>query len=758
MTQPVYLDYYKLYAQLVGVWTDITAYLIRDIDGEWGMGGNGPLDLLARTGTMDIVLNNDGANLIPEMPGALTGWKKGIGVKLVLYFEGVPYVRFKGTVKSIKPGNGLFGHLRVNVHVTDWLEYAAEHPVVNPGVLANQRGDDVIQTALGLMPIQPAATELDTGMSVFPTTFDTVTSHTKTYAEFGKVAFSEPGAVYLRKDKFNGETLVFEAANHRGGWKPLSQIEKAKADSGFLQKEDDGYLLKEDGGRIILNQAEEFFADNNMMSAETEYGERVINLFNISANPRRIDASAQVLFKLDAPVAISGGQTIVLKGTYADPAGGLPINGQNMITPATPGDYLANTMFDSSGADLSADLIVTPSYGGEGFRHLVKNNSLYKGWITKFNYRGYGIYRYNPISHAEEDANSIAEFSTQSESMDQKYQNALLHGRVYAATVVEEERSARMILNKVTFIANRSNTLMMAFLNGDIGLYFRCANDEKGIDDLYYVQGVRFKIKPGGYIMFTWNVKKMVSLILGLSQIAVEFGGYPTTDAVNFGHIPAVSNLQTRTVSAWVNTDSASAAQSILSIFGDSAGFRFYLNGTNSIPGQQSVSFRSKVSGNTGQWIANDVFAMNQWTHLVITYDVSVDIESAPLLYVNSALEGWDTNSPGAGTFQDESGVELIVGNENNASHAYDRTFNGTIKDVRVYNRILSATEVAILYNGGTPDASVMVDGLVFQAFTVRTKDLPLFVDQPLTDSMKLLDNIQRVVGTPHGAPVGRNP
>src|SRR3990172_4129372 len=304
MVQPVYLDSVKIYAQLAGVWTDMTVYLIRDVDAEWGMNGNGPLDLLAGTGTMDLSLDNQGANLIPGMPGALAGWEKGVGLRLVLTFEGAEYVRFKGTVEKIKPGNGLYGHLRVGVHVVDWLEYAAKHPVVNPGVLTNQRGDDVVRTVLGLMPIQPAATELDVGVSVFGTTFDTVTSHTKSYAEFGKVVFSEPGYIYLRKDRLYGETLVYESAHHRSGLRPLSVIEKAGAGSGFLLKEDGGYLLKEDGGKIILNETEEFFADNNMMNVETEYGERVINRFTVYANPRRVDASPQVLFQLDEPIFI----------------------------------------------------------------------------------------------------------------------------------------------------------------------------------------------------------------------------------------------------------------------------------------------------------------------------------------------------------------------------------------------------------------------------------------------------------------------
>jgi hypothetical protein len=756
MTQPVYADLYKVYADLASVWTDITQYVIRDIDAEWGMNGNGPLDLLAETGTMDLTLDNQGANLIPDMPGALANWKKGVGIKLVITFEGQDYVRFKGVVESIKPGNGLYGHLRVMVHVVDWLEYAAKHPIVNPGVLTNQRGDDVIRTVLGLMPIQPAALDLEAGISVFGTTFDTVTSHTKAYAEFGKIVFSETGYIYLKKDRLNGETLVFESAHHRSGLNPISVIEKSKANSGFLLKEDGGFLLKEDGFKIILNQTEEFLADNTMMAVEAEYGERVINYFTVYANPRRVDASPQVLFQLDEPVFIGSGQTIQFKGSYADPAGGLPINGQNMITPVITTDYLMNTASDGSGTDISSDLVVTPNYGTEGFNHTLKNNSTSTGWITKFNARGYGIYNYNPLEHAESDGDSIAELGTLPESMDQKYQTSLVQGSIYAATTVEEERTPRMILNKAIFNANSSNQRMMAFLNGDVGFLFRCMNDVKGIDDLYYVQGVQFKIKPGGFIMFTWNVKNICSLLLGFSQIAVEFAGGSATDGVNYGYVPHLSNLRQRTISAWIYMDTDVPDTTYYGLVSYGVNYLFSVKQNRKLQIYQVHTGGGAVFG-IWQTPTNSL-PLSAWTHVLVTHDTSSDVSADPIVYINGTSQTLNESSTPAGTIGDETGLEFVLGNVHSQNNDFSEAFDGKIKDVRIYNRVLSAGEVTTLYNGGTPSATLVTDGMVFQAFCVRTKDLAAFVDDTLTASMKLLDNVHRVVGTPHGAPVGRNP
>jgi hypothetical protein len=312
-----------------------------------------------------------------------------------------------------------------------------------------------------------------------------------------------------------------------------------------------------------------------------------------------------------------------------------------------------------------------------------------------------------------------------------------------------------MILKAVNFNANSSGALMMAFLHGDVGFYFQCANDKKGIDDLYYVQGVRFKIKPGGSIMFKWNVKKICSLLLGLSQVTVEFGGIGTTDGVNIGYLPHATDLPERTYSAWVWRDSLDTPNTAAMIFGhltDLAGVGIYV-GTNNT----KLNVQIKCTGGQGVWETATTLlpADSAWHHIVVTINANT---VTPIAYVDGVARTLTEVTVHAGTVQPESGVPLIIGNELTATIPQNLPFNGRIKDARVYNRILSAAEVTTLYNGGTPDETLVTDGMVFQAFCVRTKDLASFVDATLTASMKLLDNIQRAVGTPHGAPVGRTP
>jgi len=757
MNQPVYPDYYIVWAFIGGAWVDITGYIIGDITGSWGIDGNGPLDRLARTGTMDILIDNESLQFIPGYAGAMSGWKKGVPVMLEITFEGEPYIRFKGNIESIKPQPGVYGYLRVPVTVTDWLDLSARHPIVNPGVLTNQRGDAVLRTVLNLMPFQPAATDLDTGANVFPTTFDTVTSKTKAYSEFGKVVFSEVGYVYLRKDKANGETLAFEASTSRNGLRTLTPFPLAASESGFLLKEDGGKLLKEDGGRLLLNQAGTFFADNSMSRIETEYGERVLNYFTVFANPRRLDTSAQILFKLDTPIPIgSSGQAIKIKGSYADPAGGLPVNGQNMITPAATTDYLMNTQADGLGTNITNDLVlVSTPYGTEGFTHTLKNNNVNPGWITKYNTRGTGIYKYNPIEHAAKDDDSIAEFGYQTETMDQPYQTSLAAGSVFAEASVEADRKPRTVLNKVHFIANRSPQLMMAFLNGDCGHLIRVKETQRGIDGYYYIQGIdKFTIKPGGFIMCSWIVKEFLSLLFGLSMIAVEFGQYPAKDAIDFGILPSVysdSTPETISFSAWIYGESPISGV-IMGFSANGGGINFSLNANGGL-----TVYHNIFNTQPGQWTTTtQPVSAGAWYHVVMTFDIS-STANEPTFYVNgSALTTVNAGFTPAGTKFPKGGVPLIIGNWKTSTEDYNLVFHGKMKDVRIFHKILSASEVTTLYNGGTPDQSIGTDGMVFQAFCVRTDELADFEDLSLKGSDKLLDNMYGAVGTPNGNPIGR--
>jgi hypothetical protein len=138
--------------------------------------------------------------------------------------------------------------------------------------------------------------------------------------------------------------------------------------------------------------------------------------------------------------------------------------------------------------------------------------------------------------------------------------------------------------------------------------------------------------------------------------------------------------------------------------------------------------------------------------HFVITYDGSKNT-SDPIFYINgSSISVTRASLPGSVDVGD-AGNALAIGN-NGSNFGFN--FDGKMFDVRIYNRLLTAAEVTTIYNAGAPSATVgSTDGLVFQAFAVRTGDVADYVGDVLTEDMKLRDNVFGYVGIPYNSPVG---
>jgi len=449
-----------------GPWIDITNKVIENIDGYWGLADEKPTTLMADTGEMSLLLNNEDGQFVPGVTGAIPGWDKGTHIRLVFYNDFERYTRFRGVISELDPDAGLFGGDKVGVVVVDWLDYAATHPLLSPAIASDKRSDEMATTIVADMPIAPLNTDFEEGVTTFDTAFDTLKEKTTAYSELSKITLSEFGPCYLRKDPVYGETLVLENEHTRNGLRTA-----------------------------------DFTLDNSMKDIELVYGENVVNRAVLEVFPRYIDANISVLWELGSPIVINAGETITIEGYYTDPEGGAPAVGANMINPEMTTDYLMNDDKDGGGADRSANLIVTPSFY-PAYASLELTNG-YTGpcWITMCQVRGYRVYKYNKLVRSLGDSDSADEYGYKELRIKQKYQQDLFQGTQKIAYILDWERKPRLVPKSVTFIANRSADLMDAWLNGDVGKVVRVKKDDYDIDVLCYISMfcVIFKMSSSKY-------------------------------------------------------------------------------------------------------------------------------------------------------------------------------------------------------------------------------------------------------------------
>lgn len=748
----------KIWAYLSGTWVDLTAdWMVNETTTcSWGMPDNYETTRLASAGEFRFVLNNISGQYSTGNVSHLTGFEKGAEVYLEMTYDSVAYRRFYGRISRIEIDAGTTKARRTRVTVLDWMDYAENHPLINFATQTNQRAGVAINTILANMPIQPLAKDIDAGISVFPALFDTITTYTQAYGEFSKIVMSEMGYIYLRKDRVNGETLVFESRNHRSGLDALTPVPLVTSESDILITEDGDTLVTEDGFTLVVNDAATLHVDNTQIDMDTTDGDQFINRMRVVAYPKKVDTTNQVLYSLPSPILIGAVQSVSFRAGYTDPIGTAAsvnaIDG-SMVTPVATTDYLLNTLEDGTGTDLTANLVVTAVYGTEGVDYTLLNSGIDDGYVIKLQARGKGIYAYNPIETNEESSVSYNKYGYSSQVIDQKYQRDLTYGTLTAKSILDAHKEPHLDVNAVSLNANRSNAAMQAFLNLDVGDMVHISDTQTGIDGWYYIQGVEFQVFAGGVIMFTWIVKEHLSLSDGMSMIVAEMNNAtPYEDMLDFGYVPNLCNLGDFSLSAWIYMaayPSYGTSSTIIANFLYRSGYHIVIGTAH------EIVFLQYGTNDFGAWDCGDISSLNTWVHIAVTRTSGIS-SSSPIIYQDGSSIVVNQVAAQSGEIAPQNGSHITIGNRHRAT-GYDWPLKGKLKDVRIYNRILTAAEVAAIHTEGAGGTGV-TDGLVFQAPVVRTTDYDYFTDRAMTSDDKLIDNINGIVGEPHGSPVTRAP
>jgi hypothetical protein len=516
-----YLYYYNSSDELVQ--EDITKDVLFTQECSYGIEGTSWSDRVASTGQMELVLRNDAGCIggingyySPYHVGSKEYWRTGLAIELVFTYGGADYTKFRGYIIDISPESGENSTRRVVVTLVDWMEYAANQPVYLPLLQENKRMDEVIESLVDAMPIAPRNTIYYPGTDTFSSVFDAITERTKVLGEFNKVAVSELGYVYLKRDKIYGETLVVEGRHKRTFESSLTKYSVPVELCGFLMLETGtSYLLQEDGYKIILDEAEEIIIDNTMMNLEVGYGKNVSNFVVVKAYPRRIDTVPVVLYSFSSYISLLAGETKTLVGRYRDPEQSAErITGTDMIAPLLGTDYGFWSGQDGSGDNLSAYLSINAYYGSDGVKYTLTNNAEVTGYVVNplLQARGYGIYMYEPTESFQEDTTSQNTYGYKELTLDQKYQDNPYVSDAVAEVILLQDKDPRETAEKVYFNANTTSTLMTLFLHADIGDLIYIKENQTGIDGYYYIHAVHFTVQPGGIINFSWSLKEKLSL------------------------------------------------------------------------------------------------------------------------------------------------------------------------------------------------------------------------------------------------------
>lgn len=116
----------------------------------------------------------------------------------------------------------------------------------------------------------------------------------------------------------------------------------------------------------------------------------------------------------------------------------------------------------------------------------------------------------------------------------------------------------------------------------------------------------------------------------------------------------------------------------------------WYISVNNESGGTVSLTFHHQFSGTNGQWTTtNRDITLNSFTHVAVVYDNS-DVANNPKIYINNQLREVTEDTTPVGTRTTDVGTNLRFGNNS----AGDRTFDGIIDDVRLFNATIDLWKI----------------------------------------------------------------
>lgn len=166
----------------------------------------------------------------------------------------------------------------------------------------------------------------------------------------------------------------------------------------------------------------------------------------------------------------------------------------------------------------------------------------------------------------------------------------------------------------------------------------------------------------------------------GRTGVALDFDG--DNDFVDCGHSTSLNITDAITIEARIYPEGwgeGNYGRIVDKIY--TTGYVFTLANPSS---EESLRFLSYDAG-IDQWAGANVISLNTWQHVAVTYD-----KQHVKFFINGKYTNGGIETASLGVNSDD----LLIGN----SEVTDRGFDGTIDEVRIYNRALSADEIKHLY------------------------------------------------------------
>ncbi|MCR4315761.1 MAG: hypothetical protein NUW37_05345 [Planctomycetes bacterium] len=193
-------------------------------------------------------------------------------------------------------------------------------------------------------------------------------------------------------------------------------------------------------------------------------------------------------------------------------------------------------------------------------------------------------------------------------------------------------------------------------------------------------------------------------------------------DRVNVGSPETLDDIEAMSISAWIYADTrggtgTEAAKGMILTKADSIGNNGWLFGFRGSTYNWALRFRVTYSTQNLLVIFNDTPGLaGGWHHVCVTWDGGTTASSSIKLYIDGTVVDHQVDTNGTGSRVTDASQNLSIGNSASGTNNWD----GKLDDVRLYDRVFTAGEIAKLSAGDMPETTLAVTTVAGDALDVN--------------------------------------
>jgi len=176
------------------------------------------------------------------------------------------------------------------------------------------------------------------------------------------------------------------------------------------------------------------------------------------------------------------------------------------VVPEAVTDFLFNSLQDGTGVNLTSQISVSITFGGNTADVIVTNNGPSDGYLTYFQIRGLGIYDEAEVVAEAEDTDSQDEVGEHVLNFNMPYQSDARVAQNAAFFLLEQNKTQFTVPTKIGFIASGSDFFMRQAILREPSDRITIQDSVTGIDGDFFINGIRQSVDPEGVLMCEWTV------------------------------------------------------------------------------------------------------------------------------------------------------------------------------------------------------------------------------------------------------------